>query len=145
LLIWKPSDGYLRWRTLWIFVCRPQLRWRFDEIRCCGAFWTVQCSRVIFCASWRWFITRNSFLSAIKGWCMVRVRQTVCDMQGVVTRQFIHGVVATEAQQSQTGYSRRDQSGMLRLNIYMYLFKQLMLYNFIHLIFALFNNYTYCF
>jgi len=41
-------------------------------------------------------------------------------IQGVVTNQFIQGVVATATEQSQTSYRRRDQSGMLRLNIYIY-------------------------
>jgi len=53
----------------------------------------------MFCAP-----TQKSFLSAIKGWCVVRIRQTVCDrtlsidsfIQGVVATQFIQGVVATQ-------------------------------------------------
>jgi len=117
----------------------------------------------MFCAP-----TQNSFLPAIKGWCMVRIRQRVCDRalssvslykvlspnslyralsphrlyRALSPNSCIQGVVAQESGQSQTSYRRRDQSGMLRLNIYIYLFKQLM-YNFMQLIFALLYNHTY--
>ena len=82
---------------------------------------------------------------------MVCIRQTVCDrvlyidstIQGVVDRQFHTG--RCHQRNKNRAKLATEETKVVCHSIYIYLFKQLMLYNFMHLIFASFYNYTYCF